>query len=153
MSEPRVRRQKSVRSVDFSAPPTLRSPDGGRVEITHVLTAFARLADEGTIDELGELIADDIEWSMTGTTWRGRADVLTGLASMRDLGHAGPGSGNRHVLTNLEVRPDGEHATAHSYFLLVSSGSPVAILAVGAYRDELRRTAGRWLLTRREITT
>jgi hypothetical protein len=123
------------------------------VEIIQVLTAFARLADEGTIDELGDLVADDIEWTMTGTTWHGRVEVLAGLRLMRDLGHAGPDSGNRHVLTNLEVRPDGEHTTAHSYFLLVSSGSPATILAVGAYRDELQRTNGRWLLTRREVTT
>ena len=139
--------------MDVSAPPARRIPEGRRVEITNVLTAFARLADEGTIDELGDLFTDDIEWTMTGTTWRGREEVLAGLRSMRDLGHAGPDSGNRHVLTNLEVRPDGEHATARSYFLLVSSGGPATILAVGAYRDELRRTAGGWLLTRREVTT
>jgi len=118
------------------------------VEITNVLAAFARLADEGTLDELGTLFAEDVEWSMTGTTWRGRAEVLAGLGSMRELGHAGPKSGNRHVLTNQEVDLDGDRATARSYFLLVNREK---ILAVGAYRDELVRDLGGWVIARREV--
>ncbi|WP_084434849.1 nuclear transport factor 2 family protein [Kibdelosporangium aridum] len=123
------------------------------MEITNVLYAFARLADEGTIDEIGGLLADDVEWAMTGTTWRGRAGVLAGLQSMRDLGYAGPASGHRHVITNMEVHVDGDHTIARSYFLLVSRDTPATILAVGAYRDELRRTGDGWLITKREITT
>ena len=29
-----------------------------------MLAAFARLADEGTLEELGQLFAEDVEWSM-----------------------------------------------------------------------------------------
>ncbi|QFU92536.1 nuclear transport factor 2 family protein [Amycolatopsis sp. YIM 10] len=122
------------------------------MEISNVLNAFARLADEGTIEQIGVLCAEDIEWSMTGVTWCGRDEVLSGLDSMRQLGHAGPDSGNRHVITNQEVYAEGDHATAHSYFLLVSSGDPAAILTTGAYRDVLRRNGDRWLLARREVT-
>lgn len=118
-----------------------------------MLAAFARLADEGTLDELGNLFAEDVEWSMAGTTWRGRSEVLAGLGSMRGLGHAGPESGNRHVLTNQEVHVDGERATARSYFLLVNRATPAAILAVGSYRDELVRERGGWLISRREVRT
>lgn len=121
------------------------------VEIANVLNAFARLADEGTLDQIGALFADDIEWSMAGSTWRGREEVLSGLKYMRDLGHAGPDSGNRHVITNQEVYVDGDRATASSYFLLVSRDTPAAILAVGAYRDVLRRDDERWLIVKREV--
>jgi len=113
-----------------------------------VLAAFARLADEGTLEELGQLFAEDVEWSMTGATWRGRSEVLAGLGSMRELGHAGPDSGNRHVLTNQEVHVDGDRAAARSYFLLVNSEK---ILAIGAYRDELVREPGGWVIARREV--
>ncbi|PRX99751.1 nuclear transport factor 2 family protein [Allonocardiopsis opalescens] len=123
------------------------------MEITDTLYAFARLADEGTIEQIGELLTADIEWAMAGTTWRGRAQVLDGLRSMRALGHAGPDSGNRHVVTNQEVRAESDRATAHAYFLLVSRGAPAAILAVGSYRDELRRVTGRWLIARREVAS
>lgn len=118
------------------------------MEITNVLAAFARLADEGTLGELGTLFAEDVEWSMTGTTWRGRTEVLAGLGSMRERGLAGPQSGNRHVLTNQEMYVDGDRATARSYFLLVNSER---ILAIGAYQDELVREPGGWVIARREV--
>ncbi|ELP69530.1 nuclear transport factor 2 family protein [Streptomyces turgidiscabies] len=123
------------------------------MEITNTLSSFARLADEGRLEELGNLFTADIEWSMPGAIWRGRAEVLSGLGSMRDLGHAGPDSGNRHVITNLEVYVDPDRATARSYFLLVSQGTPAAILAVGFCHDELLHEHGQWLIARREVTT
>jgi ketosteroid isomerase-like protein len=129
-----------------------RAPE--TIQIANVLHAFARLADEGALHDLGALLADDVEWTMSGAQWRGREEAVAGLGRMRELGHAGPGSGNRHVITNLEVHATGDRATASSCFLLVSSGAPAAILVIGSYRDELRRGAdGRWLLTRREVTT
>ncbi|MFD4985208.1 nuclear transport factor 2 family protein [Streptomyces sp. NPDC058374] len=127
-------------------------PDAAR--ITDVLYAFARLADEGAPEDLGALFTDDVEWRMAGTTWRGREEAVAGLLTMRELGHAGPGSGNRHLITNQEVRVLGDGATARSYFLLVSSGAPAVVEVVGSYRDELRRSGeGRWLIARREVTT
>lgn len=123
------------------------------MEISNVLSAFARLADEGTVEELQDLFTADAEWSMPGAVWRGRANVLAGLMSLRDLGHAGPDSGNRHVITNQEVHADGDRATARSCFLLVHNGTPAAIVAVGSYRDELRRENGRWRVARREVAT
>ncbi|MFI7154379.1 nuclear transport factor 2 family protein [Nonomuraea sp. NPDC050022] len=124
------------------------------IGIANVLHAFARLADEGTPPDLGALLADDVEWTMAGAHWRGREQTVAGLSHMRELGHAGPDSGNRHVITNLEVHVTGDRATASSYFLLVSSGSPAAILAAGAYRDELSRGQdGRWRLARREVAS
>ncbi|MBB2914374.1 3-phenylpropionate/cinnamic acid dioxygenase small subunit [Streptosporangium becharense] len=124
------------------------------IGIVNTLHAFARLADEGTLHDLAALLADDVQWTMAGTHWRGREQTVIGLGRMRELGHAGPDSGNRHVITNLEVHTTGDRATAFSYFLLVSSTSPAAILAVGSYHDELSRVQdGRWILTRREVTT
>jgi ketosteroid isomerase-like protein len=123
-------------------------------DIANLLHAFARLADEGTPHDLGALLTDDVEWTMAGAHWRGREQTVAGLVQMRELGHAGPESGNRHVITNLEVHATGDRATASSYFLLVASGPPAAILVAGSYRDELRRGQdGHWLLARREVRT
>ncbi|MFG6198221.1 nuclear transport factor 2 family protein [Nonomuraea sp. JJY05] len=123
-------------------------------DIANLLHAFARLADEGTPHDLGVLLTDDVEWAMAGAHWCGREQTVAGLTRMRELGHAGPDSGNRHVITNLEVHATGDRATALSYFLLVSAGPPAAIVTIGSYRDELRRGQdGHWLLARREVTT
>ena len=126
--------------------------DASAVEqIANVLFTFARLADEGTLEEVATVLTNDVEWHMPPLTWRGRTDVLAGLGSMRDLGHAGPGSGNRHVITNQEVHVNGDGAAARSYFQLVSS-SPSQIRAFGGYRDALRRDpGGHWRLARREV--
>ncbi|WP_280438298.1 nuclear transport factor 2 family protein [Nocardia carnea] len=122
--------------------------------VANVLFAFARMADEGTIEELGALCTEDVEWQMAGRTWRGRQEVIAGLLSMRAAGHAGPDSGNRHVVTNQEIEVHGGDATARSYFQLVSVDAPAKIAAFGAYRDLLRRTAGdHWLIARREVLT
>ncbi|MFF5965218.1 nuclear transport factor 2 family protein [Streptomyces collinus] len=125
------------------------TPDALR--IVNVLSMFARMADEGSVAQMGELLADDVEWHMTGAAWRGHAEVLEGLREMRALGHAGPDSGNRHIVTNQEVYVEGEVARAFSSFLLVS-GAP-SILVTGSYRDELRRgEEGRWLLAKRDVS-
>jgi len=121
--------------------------------IVNVLNAFARMADVGTVAQIGKLLADDVEWHMSGVVWRGHTAVLEGLAEMRALGHAGPDSGNRHVVTNQEVYVEAERARAFSYFLLVSRAGPASILVTGSYRDELRRCEdGGWLLAKRDVS-
>ncbi|MEU6917381.1 nuclear transport factor 2 family protein [Streptomyces olindensis] len=127
------------------------TPDA--IRISNLLNAFARNADEGPVEGMGRLLAEDVEWRMTDVTWRGRTEVLYGLQGMRVLGHAGPDSGNRHIVTNLEVHVNGDRASAFSYFQLVSGDQPAAILVTGSYRDELMRCDDRWLLARREVST
>jgi ketosteroid isomerase-like protein len=123
------------------------------LHVTNLSHRFARLVDSADLTDLAPLVTDTIGWRMTGTTWQGRAEVLAGLAEMRRQGHAGPDAGTRHVITNLEIGIDGDRATAHSYFQLLSSGMPAQVLAVGAYADTFRRTPdGRWLLADREVT-
>ena len=130
------------------------NPAADTAEIITLLNRFGRMADEGTLADIGELCTDDVEWWMPEVTWRGREEVLAGLGSMRELGYAGPASRNRHVITNHEVHLDGDRAAAHAYFQLLSGDLPVSILAVGSYTDELRRSAdGRWLFARRQIST
>ncbi|MGO4421069.1 nuclear transport factor 2 family protein, partial [Streptomyces sp. MCAF7] len=123
------------------------------IRIVNILNGFARTADEDTVEEMGRLLTDDVEWCMSGVTWRGRTQVLHVLQEMRVLGHAGPDSGNRHLVTNHEVYVDGDRALALSYFQLVSGDRPASILATGSYRDELRHCEDdRWLLAKRDVS-
>lgn len=122
--------------------------------IITLLNQFGRMADEGTIPEIGALCTEDVEWWMPDATWQGRDAVLKGLETMRELGYAGPASRNRHVITNHEIHVDGDRAAAHSYFQLLSGDTPSSILAIGSYTDELHRDAeGRWLFARRQVTS
>ncbi|SDG70701.1 SnoaL-like domain-containing protein [Lentzea fradiae] len=124
------------------------------LRIVTLLNQFARMADEGTIPEIGALCTQDVEWWMPEVTWQGHEEVLKGLEAMRELGYAGPASRNRHVITNHEIHVDGDRAAAHSYFQLLSGDTPSSILAIGSYTDELRRDAdGRWLFAGRQVTS
>lgn len=121
--------------------------------VTNLAHRFARLVDRADLSEVGSLLTDDAGWRMTQVSWKGRDEVLAGLAEMRRLGHAGPQTGTRHVITNLEIDLDGDHAVARSYFQLVSGGMPAQITVAGAYADAFQRTPdGRWLLADREVT-
>jgi ketosteroid isomerase-like protein len=122
------------------------------LHVTNLCHRIARLVDSADLAELEPLITDDIGWSMTGTRWQGRAQVLAGLAQMRSQGHAGPDTGTRHVITNLEVGIDGDRAVVRSYFQLLSGGRPAQVLVAGAYTDTMRRAPqGHWALAGREV--
>lgn len=121
-------------------------------QITNLLSRFATLADVGTLDEITETLADDVVWQMTGMTWTGRDAVIAGLSQMREMGYAGPGTGTRHLVTNLQIEPDGpDAARAHSYFLFIAAGSPPAVKLFGEYRDTLRKERGLWVIASRAV--
>ncbi len=122
------------------------------VQVSNLLSRFATLADVGSLETIGTLLADDIVWQMAGMTWTGRQAVIAGLGQIRETGQAGPGTGTRHLVTNLQIEPDGaDGAQAHSYFLFITVGStPIATL-FGEYRDTLRKEHGRWVIGSRTI--
>ncbi|MFD9194946.1 nuclear transport factor 2 family protein [Streptomyces phaeochromogenes] len=126
-------------------------PATEEISVANVLYEFARLADEGTVEEIEDLLAPDMVWEMTGTVWRGRAEVVSGLASLRELGYVGPGANTRHIVTNQQVTVEGEQATSVSRFLLVGCSAQAEIRAVGGYQDRLRRVDDRWLMAHRIV--
>lgn len=121
-------------------------------QIANLLSRFATLADVGTLDEIAGTLADDVIWNMAGTTWAGRDAVVAGLRQLREAGHAGPGTNTRHLVTNLQIEPDGANAVrAHSYFIFLAAGSPPAVHLFGEYRDTLRKEHGGWRIASRHI--
>ncbi|SEG93949.1 conserved hypothetical protein [Thermomonospora echinospora] len=125
---------------------------GAAEEIRNLIARFAFLSDTGEDPaDLLALFTDDAVWVVGDVTAVGRAEIarsMTGRAS----GVTGPGSGNRHLVTNLEVRVTGpDSATARCYWLLVAGGDVTRCRAVGEYHDTLRREAAGWRLARRRV--
>jgi ketosteroid isomerase-like protein len=133
-----------------------------KLAIREVLERYMRYNDDGALDRLIALFADDAIYQVTGR-------VLRGHAEMREfLGHAGgfidgrplwtqPGELYKqprsvHVSSNPIIDVDGDHATAESDFVVVSRDADgrAGIDLVGRYRDRLRRHQdGRWLIHKR----
>ncbi|WP_051300910.1 nuclear transport factor 2 family protein [Actinomadura rifamycini] len=125
-----------------------------RAEICDLLSRFAFLADEGDPADAGALFAPDGVWETRDGAFRGPGEIARVLAGYREKGVAGPGSGTRHVVTNVEVDFDGaDSARSRCYWTLVGRGDDGTgrILAFGQYQDVLRRLEHGWRLARRRV--
>ena len=116
------------------------------------LTLTCLRADEAPIEQLGELLADDITWSMGGRTWTGKAEVLEGLQAPRTNGMVGPGSGTRHLLSTVLVDEAESGARSRSSWMLVRAGATgVDVLMAGDYHDTWRTAGGDAVLVARRV--
>lgn len=66
---------------------------------------------------------------------------------------AGEFGATKHVVTNLNLKLNGDSATATAYWqtIAIRSGGVTAIAGVGHYVDVLKKVNGKWLFARREI--
>lgn len=109
-------------------------------------------ADEGTLDELTALMAEDVVWESSAGPLTGRAAVAAGLQGPRERGLTGPGSGTRHLLTTVVVRAGADRsAESRSTWALVKVGDEPKVLMVGEYVDSWTWSAGGPLLQQRRI--
>jgi 3-phenylpropionate/cinnamic acid dioxygenase small subunit len=133
---------------------TATGPLADELAIRNLIARLALLADAGDLDEYVSLFTEDASWEMPGAPRRGHADILAGASERRAGGTAGPGSGTRHVITNVAVHLDGgDTATSDCYFLFFgdTASSNPTVRIMGHYHDTFRREAAGWRLARREI--
>jgi len=66
---------------------------------------------------------------------------------------AGEFGATKHVVTNLDLKLNGDTATATAYWqtIAIRPGGATVIAGVGHYIDQLRKVHGKWLFARREI--
>lgn len=58
----------------------------------------------------------------------------------------------KHVVTNMDIKIDGDRAVAHAYWQTVSTrGTTTVIAGAGHYNDVLKRDKGKWKFQHREI--
>jgi 3-phenylpropionate/cinnamic acid dioxygenase small subunit len=131
------------------------------LEIRNVLARLAHYADSGETDKYLSLLTDDVTWAMPpnpaiglgASERRGHDEIEAGQRERIAAGVQGPGSDTMHVITTSAVDVDGDRATAYSHFqYLTATSTQPTMLNVGRYRDEFRRTAKGWRLSRRSVT-
>jgi len=122
--------------------------------IRNVIALLARYADQGTLEDYGELFTPDACWELPGARIRkGRADIVAGGAERRAAGVAGPDTRTRHLVSTVSVVVEGDRADAESYWQFYSATDSVPCLqSMGHYRDVFRLTDHGWRLHSRQVT-
>lgn len=123
------------------------------VALQQVVIRSAKIADEGTPEDLAALFIPSGRWQMGDALWQGREAIAEGIAGMRALGYSGPGTGTRHLMSNILVDITGDAASVASVFTLVGKkDGGTLILAVGNYLDQAERGTDGWRIVLRRIT-
>ncbi|HEY6417859.1 MAG TPA: nuclear transport factor 2 family protein [Candidatus Binataceae bacterium] len=121
-----------------------------REEIRELYARYAMTIDNADYDAWVDCFTED------GTFESTRFGKHTGAQGLRrftaiyreSLG----GAQVRHVITNLTFQLDGESGTGNCYLLYYHcKDMKVQQMAVGQYRDRLRKSNGKWLFESRQV--
>ena len=115
--------------------------------IRRLTAIYAQLLDSGRIAEWGELFTRDAVFQVWGKTYRGRAEIVSGIGGMQ------PELPGKHVCLAPVIDllgPDRARAwTDLSAFASTEDG--IQIATIGRYHDDLVREDGRWRFARRAV--
>lgn len=128
-----------------------------RLEIIDLLHRYGHTYDEGHLDRLGELFAEDAVFEFRPAIGdfpdrlEGRAAIVE---RMSDRFAATRPAQRRHIITNVAVTEQGtDRASTACYLLLGSTTDGTLTLPVaGRYTDELVRQDGVWRFAHRVLT-
>jgi 3-phenylpropionate/cinnamic acid dioxygenase small subunit len=101
------------------------------------LYTYARAVDEGDLETLGAIAADDVQLTRVDGTKQGRDAFLALYRAFRDS----PVLGSKHVVTNVQAfREDGDLVRVKAYFEATMFDPDGTRLVIGQYSDTLRDT-------------
>jgi 3-phenylpropionate/cinnamic acid dioxygenase small subunit len=101
------------------------------------LYTYARAVDEGDLDTLAAIAADDVQLTRVDGTKQGRDAFLALYRAFRDS----PVLGSKHVVTNVQAfREDGDLVRVKAYFEATMFDPDGTRVVIGQYSDTLRDT-------------
>jgi uncharacterized protein (TIGR02246 family) len=124
-----------------------------RMAIEQLLMEYGRAVDNRDFAAFAALFTDDGEWKGAQGAYRGPKQIqesmekiFTAPAAAADI----PKGKNFHLLTNVIITLQGDHATASSKFVFykMNGAKPEAAVA-GRYEDKLVRVGGAWKFQQR----
>ncbi len=135
-------------------PPT--APDDAAA-ITSLLMTYAEHVDAGRWADVAAMFDHStyrVDHADSGlvSTYEGAAQVRAFCEQTRVYPDGTPRT--RHVVTNVVIDVDGDHASARSYATVLQQTDvlPLQAIASGRYVDRLERAGGGWRFTDRLIT-
>ena len=136
-----------------------------RAAIEDLLESYTAALDSSDWNAYADVFARDGQLVWLGQTMNGREAIRTRMSSVvlgvpRKAGVAAPaGAGpgrnpQRHILSNIQIRIDGDHATTAARWTLVIQlpDGKDAIDSTGRYADQLVREDGHWKIAHRVIS-
>lgn len=101
------------------------------------LYTYARAVDEGDLETLAAIAADDVQLTRVDGTKQGRDAFLALYQAFRDS----PVLGSKHVVTNVQAfREDGDLVRVKAYFAATMFDPDGTRIVIGQYSDTLRDT-------------
>lgn len=125
--------------------------------VSGLLTTYAEYVDAGQFAAAAELFADATyrvvrDDGSVSMSYEGAAQVEDFFASTTIYADGTPLT--KHLITNVNIEIDGDHARARSYVTVLQQTEvlPLQPIASGTYVDEFTRIDGRWRFTDRLVT-
>lgn len=122
--------------------------------INSLLVAYAECVDDGRWADVGAMFEHAtyrIERADEGliVSYRGAEEVRTFCEATRMYPDGTPRT--KHVVTNVVIEVDGDHAGARSYATVFqqTDALPLQVIACGRYVDRFERVGGAWRFTDR----
>jgi len=150
----------SIALAGWSAAPAAGGADTRRIQrledeiaIRELLLDYGRTLDTRDYAGYAALFARDGVWIGSSGPWKGPAAIRAMLERSLKVAAGTPNTSNFHLLTNAQVKVDGDRATALSKLVFVtrSAENRPAMTLSGHYVDTLTREDGRWKFLRREV--
>jgi hypothetical protein len=130
-----------------------------RIQIEDLLTRYYYELSNGNAHEMSEYFTEDALLDVDGTVATGRAEIesLYGGGPSRDNAGGAPAYPRGHMLlTNPVIEIDGDMAQAHVIWTGVMNdgvGEAPRLYEQGREDTELKKVDGRWLISRRYISS
>src|SRR5262245_29696536 len=125
-------------------------------EINALLVEYAEHVDEGRFEEFAALFGHgcyrlEPRESTEVAEFCGYDDVLAYSSQTKVFADGTPRT--RHVLTNLHISGDGDHASSRCYGTVFqqTDALPLQPIACGRYLTEFARIDGKWWITRHVV--
>jgi uncharacterized protein (TIGR02246 family) len=133
-----------------------------KLAIRELLERYMRYNDDGALDRVGALFAEDGIYLVSGNVLRGRDEIreflgrsgafTDGRPQWTEPGELYKQPRSVHVSSNPIIDVEGDEATAESDFVVINRDAEghAHISLVGRYRDRLQRQPdGHWLIAKR----
>jgi uncharacterized protein (TIGR02246 family) len=123
--------------------------DTDRSEIQNLLAHYVKHLDTGDLDGYVSLFATD---AVLFERHAGRDAIRDYVGQVIERKRTEPGT-RMHFVSPAAIDGAGDHATAYSYLLWVTTGASACPVAAGArYEDTLVKEDGRWVFKTRRLT-
>jgi 3-phenylpropionate/cinnamic acid dioxygenase small subunit len=118
--------------------------------IERVLIEYGRSLDARDFAAYSALFAKDGEWKGGFGSFRGPAAIKAAMEKTFATATEIPKGNNFHVMSNFNIKVQGDRATAHSMFMFFRmNGSKPEPVVTGRYEDTLIREDGVWRFQQR----